>query len=211
MTSKTQPPVRADAHRTHQTHAAQVRAEQERLARKRRTRRFITLALGLVVLGLITFALINAAPKSESSASQAPAFTLPTTAGTNVSLSDFKGRPVLLYFNEGAGCEACTMQMAKIEQDPAFQAYGITVLPIVMNSAEQIERDMQQFGVKTPYLLDDGTVSKAYGTLGTGMHENLPGHGFVLIDKDGIKRWYGNYPSMFVSPADLLNEVRTHL
>ena len=208
MTSKTHPVVRSDAH---QPHRPPARAEQERLAKQRRTRRLITLALGLVVLGLITLGLISAAPKSESSASPAPAFTLPTTAGTTVSLADFKGRPVLLYFNEGAGCEACTMQMAKIEQDPAFQAYGITVLPIVMNPAEQIERDMQQFGVTTPYLLDDGTVSKAYGTLGTGMHEGLPGHGFVLIDKDGVKKWYGNYPSMYIAPADLLDEVKTHL
>ena len=63
-------------------------------------------------------------------------------------------------------------------------------------------------GVRTPFLLDDGTVSKAYGTIGKGMHADLPGHSFVLIDKAGNQRWYGAYPSMWLSNADLLKEVQ---
>lgn len=196
---------------THRAHQDQARAERERLARRKRIRRLTTIAITVAALGLIAFALAKAVPTSESTSSAAPDFTLRTTAGTTVSLSDYRGKPVVLYFNEGAGCEACTVQMAEIEKDAAFQASGITVLPIVMNPAEQIIPDLQQIGVTTPYLLDDGTVSKAYGTLGTGMHEGLPGHGFVLIDKDGVKRWYGNYPSMFVAPVDLLKEVRARL
>lgn len=195
----------------HHAHEVRAKAERERLARRKRTRRLLSAALGVVVLGLITLALVQAAPTSESTETTAPPFTLSTTAGTTVSLSDYRGKPVLLYFNEGAGCGSCTAQMAEIEKDAAFQASGITVLPIVMNKAEQIAPDLQYFRVKTPYLLDDGTVSKAYGTLGTGMHEGLPGHGFVLIDKDGVQRWFGNYPSMYVAPAELLQEVRSRL
>jgi hypothetical protein len=33
----------------------------------------------------------------------------------------------------------------------------------------------------------------------------------VLIDKTGKQRWYGEYPSMYISPADLLKQVRAHL
>jgi len=43
------------------------------------------------------------------------------------------------------------------------------------------------------------------------MHADLPGHSFVLIDKAGNQRWYGEYPSMFISPDDLLTEVHNHL
>jgi peroxiredoxin len=202
--------ARTTTKHTAATHEARDRAERERLAR-RRTRRLLAIGLSLVAVGLIAFALVKAAPTSGSTAEAAPQFTLPTTAGTTVSLSDYRGTPVLLYFNEGAGCASCTVQMAEIERDAAFRASGITVLPIVMNSAEQILPDLQQFGVRTPYLLDDGAISKAYGTLGTGMHEGLPGHGFVLIDESGVKRWFGNYPSMYVAPADLLKEVRSRL
>ena len=195
----------------HAAHQARARAERDRLARQKRIRRLITVTLSLIAVGLAAFALAKAAPTSISTAEAAPGFTLKTTTGTTVSLSDYRGKPVVLYFNEGAGCGSCTAQMAEIEKDVAFKASGITVLPIVMNSAEQILPDLQQFGVTTPYLLDDGTVSKAYGTLGTGMHEGLPGHGFILIDADGVKRWFGNYPSMFVAPADLLKEVQARL
>lgn len=208
MSSDTAPNRHTAAHRAHQEHA---RAERDRLARHKRMQRLTTIAITVAVLGLIAFALAKAVPTSGPTAAAAPGFTMKTTAGTTVSLSAYRGKPVVLYFNEGAGCAACTMQMAEIEKDPAFRASGITVLPIVMNTAEQIGPDLQQYGVKTPYLLDDGATSRAYGTLGTGMHQGLPGHGFVLIDSDGVKRWFGNYPSMFVAPSELLKEVSAHL
>jgi len=80
-----------------------------------------------------------------------------------------------------------------------------------MNTKDQITADMATNGVRTPFLLDDGTVSTAYGTIGKGMHANLPGHSFVLIDKTGKQRWYGEYPSMWLSTTDLLKEIRNHL
>jgi peroxiredoxin len=102
--------------------------------------------------------------------------------------------------------------MGEIErQRDAFADEDITVLPIVMNTREQITKDMSANGVRTPFLLDDGTVSKAYGTLGKGMHAGLPGHSFVLIDKQGQQRWYGEYPSMWLAPQDLLKQVRQRL
>jgi hypothetical protein len=80
-----------------------------------------------------------------------------------------------------------------------------------MNTAEQIRPDLEYFGVTTPYLLDDGTVSAAYDVLGKGMHEGLPGHGFVLIDPEGVQRWSGDYPSMWLEPSALLDEANRRL
>ncbi|WP_068397221.1 peroxiredoxin family protein [Kribbia dieselivorans] len=191
----------------------EVRHDQQQAARRHALRTYLTVAAGLVVIALVTFGLVQARPTSTAAegAGAAPAFTLPTTAGTKVSLADYRGTPVVLYFNEGAGCGSCTQQMAAIEQDPDFAKAGITVLPIVMNTAEQIAPDLRTFGVTTPYLLDDGTTSKAYGALGKGMHEGLPGHGFVLIDADGVQRWQGDYPSMWLDPQALLKQVRKYL
>lgn len=156
--------------------------------------------------------LLTSQTTSATTSTTAPDFTLPTTADTTVTLSKLRGKPVLLYFSEGAGCGACIMQMTEIEKRRAdFDALGITVLPIVMNTKVDITTDMQHYGATTPFLLDDGTVSKAYGTLGKGMHAGLPGHSFVLIDAAGVQRWYGEYPSMWLSPEDLLTQVRAHL
>lgn len=193
--------------------AARSKAAQNRAAQTARLhrRRIGWIAGLLIAAAAITFGLLSARPGSSAEARLAPDFTLSTTDGGSVTLSDLRGSPVVLFFNEGAGCAACTVQMTEIEREPGFAAAGITVLPIVMNTAEQILPDMQRYGATTPFLLDDGTVSEAYGTLGTGMHEGLPGHGFVLIDADGVQQWYGDYPSMWLEPAKLLEEVTSRL
>jgi peroxiredoxin len=165
------------------------------------------------VAALVGAMMWSARSTSDASSHPAPDFTLSDTSGSTVRLADYRGRNVVLYFNEGAGCQSCLFQMADIERNAAqFTAANITVLPVVMNPADRILADMAANGVRTPFLIDtDGRVSAAYGTLGKGMHAGLPGHSFVLIDATGIQRWYGEYPSMYLAPAELLNQVRAHL
>lgn len=186
----------------------------QQASRQRRLQVWMRLVTGVVtlaIIGIVTYGLWSAQPEQGEASGKAPGFSLATTAGTTVSLSDYRGKPVLLYFNEGAGCGSCTQQMAAIEKEPGFKQAGIVVLPIVMNTREQIQPDLDTFSVTTPYLLDDGTVSKAYDTLDKGMHPGLPGHGFVLIDEDGNKLWHGNYPSMWLEPGSLLQEATSRL
>ena len=134
------------------------------------------------------------------------------TAGETHRLADHHGENEVLYFSEGAGCKSCITQMGAIEQQvEKFTAQNITVLPIVMNTHAQITHDMNANGVSTPFLLDDGTVSDASGTIGNGKHAGLPGHSFVLIDAEGTQRWYGEYPSMWLAPEELLTEVTKRL
>lgn len=195
--------------------AAITAAQAAARAKADRSRRRLQLAVWagslVLVAAVVTVGMLTSRPDASADQRTAPSFTLPTTAGTNISLSDYRDGPVILYFNEGAGCGACTMQLAAIEKDPGFAAAGITVLPIVMNTRDQIQPDLDQYGVTSPVLLDDGTVSKAYDTLGKGMHEGLPGHSFILISPDGTQLWNGEYPSMWLEPQELLDEVTTRL
>ena len=190
-----------------------VIAEQAMHERGRRRLRIAITVVSLVTLaGVVTAMMLTSRPESSDSTRAAPGFTLTDTSGTRHTLAGHRGENVLLYFSEGAGCQSCLVQMGEIErQGDAFADEDITVLPIVMNTREQITKDMSANGVKTPFLLDDGTVSRAYGTLGKGMHAGLPGHSFVLIDKQGQQRWYGEYPSMWLAPQDLLKQVRQRL
>ncbi len=120
---------------------------------------------------------------------------------------------MLLFFNEGVGCDACFYQMAALQADIArFGNAGVTVVPIVANPADQVRQEMSRFGITTPYLIDANTsVSNAYGMLGNGMHADLPGHGFVLIDGAGSIQWSQEFPSMFISPSDLLDQIKPYL
>ena len=163
-------------------------------------------AVGFVVLG-------GRPPEGGAAGGAATDFTLVSTAGGSISLADYRGQDVLLYFNEGVGCDACFYQTAELEKNmDELTNAGLTVLPIVMNPVADTARELQRFGITTPYLIDaDGGVSRAYDMLGTGMHARLPGHGFVLVDETGAVRWKMEYPSMFVSADDLLAAVRPYL
>jgi peroxiredoxin len=187
------------------------KAAQRRLAHRRAA---IGWSIAVVVFAAVVTAMLLASrPTSSSTAGAAPSFTLQSTDGKTVSLADYRGKNVVLYFNEGVGCGACFYQMRDIEQHAADLANaGVTVLPVVMNPADQVRQEMARYGLRTPYLIDaDGSVSRAYGTIGKGMHAGLPGHSFVLIDKTGVKRWYGEYPSMYLPTAQLLQQVSAHL
>lgn len=190
------------------------RAEQAARAsgRRRRLRIMIGTASALALVAAVTAMMLTSRPGSSDAIRTAPEFTLTDTDGSEHTLAQHRGENVLLYFSEGAGCQSCIVQMGEIEkQAAAFEKLDVTVLPIVMNTREQITADVTANGVTTPFLLDDGTVSEAYGTLGKGMHAGLPGHSFVLIDRQGRQRWYGEYPSMWLAPQDLLDEIRSNL
>lgn len=189
------------------------RAEQAaRASGRRRLRIMIGTASALALVAAVTAMMLTSRPESSDAIRTAPEFTLTDTGGSEHTLAQHRGENVLLYFSEGAGCQSCIVQMGEIEkQAAAFEKLDVTVLPIVMNTREQITADMTASGVTTPFLLDDGTVSEAYGTLGKGMHAGLPGHSFVLIDRQGRQRWYGEYPSMWLAPQDLLDEIRSNL
>lgn len=195
-------------------HERRQRAEQAARAsgRRRRLRIMIGTASALALVAAVTAMMLTSRPESSDAIRTAPEFTLTDTGGSEHTLAQHRGENVLLYFSEGAGCQSCIVQMGEIEkQAAAFEKLDVTVLPIVMNTREQITADMTANGVTTPFLLDDGTVSEAYGTLGKGMHAGLPGHSFVLIDRQGRQRWYGEYPSMWLAPQDLLDEIRSNL
>jgi peroxiredoxin len=209
MTTGTSRKGPAQSSHEHINALREAQAEQSR--HKRLWVRLASVGATLAVIGVIVAMMMSSRQESSATTRVAPDFNLTNTSGKQVSLAALRGKNVLIYFSEGAGCEACITQMGLIEKDPRFAAEGLTVLPIVMDPKDDITTAMAANGVRTPFLLDDGTVSKAYGTLGKGMHAGLPGHSFVLVDKTGNQRWYGEYPSMFISPDDLLNQVHSHL
>ena len=161
----------------------------------------------VLAVGLAAVLAVRADKPTETNlGSSAPAFELASTDGKSVSLADHRGHDVVLYFSEGVGCDACFYQQAKIEaEQQRFTDAGLTVVPVVVNSAADVRRELDRFGLTTPFLLDsDRRVSAAYDTIGRGHHADLPGHSFVVVDGDGNMRWRMDEPSMFVEPARLV-------
>ena len=211
MSTTTTHPARPTKHQP--TRATSRHAHNGPWRRRKARRRWAGWAIaGAVTLVAVGAVLIGGRTNPRTAAGAAPTFVLASTSGQQVSLADFRGKNVLLFFNEGVGCDSCFYQMSKLESDSAFDSTGVELLPVVMNTASQTQTELRRFSIRTPYLLDaDGAVSRAYGTLGTGHHANLPGHTFVLIGKDGQVRWRGDYPNMFVEPSELIANVTRNL
>ena len=200
------------ADRSRAERAQEAAAENVRQRRRKQLRWGALIAIAAVLVAVVSAMMLTSRPSTSEAIRTAPDFTLTDTAGVTHTLADHRGENVVLYFSEGAGCQSCIVQMGELEKKATELAEAnITVLPIVMNTRDQILRDTEANGVTTPFLLDDGTVADAYGTLGKGMHAGLPGHSFVLIDTEGQQRWYGEYPSMWLDPAELMSEIRDHL
>ena len=111
----------------------------------------------------------------------APGFTLATLDGKNVSLSDYKGRPVLVNF-WGTWCAPCKVEMPWFEEfRKQYAAQGFEILGLtddVDAGKDAIAKVVRRTGVTYPILLTDGKVQKAYGGL-----DNLPVSFYV--DKNG--------------------------
>jgi len=95
----------------------------------------------------------------------APAFTLVDLDGKKVSLSDFKGHPMVVNF-WGTYCAPCKIEMPWLEEfskkyaSDGFQVVGVTYDAEV--GKETIARNTQKLGVTYPILLSDPTIEEAY-------------------------------------------------
>lgn len=147
----------------------------------------------------------------------APAFTLQDNTGRQVSLGDYKGKSVLLYFQEGLTCQPCWDQLTSLEKDSAkVTAAGVdTVLSITTDPANLISRKTRDMGLTTPVLSDPGlTVSEKYSANQYGMMGAMrDGHSFLLVGPDGTIQWradYGGAPdyTMFVPVDKLLADLK---
>ena len=99
---------------------------------------------------------------------QAPNFTLVDLDGKKVSLSDFKGRPVLVNF-WATWCGPCKVEMPWFEEfRKQYSGQGLEILGLADDvdvGKDKIARAAQQTGVTYPILLTDGKVQEAYGGL----------------------------------------------
>ena len=119
---------------------------------------------------------------------RAPGFTLPSTGGTQVSLDDFAGRPVVLVFYPGDDTPVCTKQLNSYNDDLAqFEALDAQVLGISAQGIDSHEKFSGKHGFKFPLLADtDKKVAGLYGTLGP---IGFPRRSVFIIDGTGVVRY----------------------
>src|SRR5438270_2868129 len=95
---------------------------------------------------------------------QAPECTLPDADGTPVSLKDFRGRRVIVYFYPAAMTPGCTTQACDFRDNLSeLDGAGVTVLGISPDPVAKLAKFRDQQGLTFPLLSDvDKTVLLAY-------------------------------------------------
>jgi len=143
----------------------------------------------------------------------APDFTLEDYDGKKVTLSELKGKNVILFFNEGLMCyPACWNQISAFGKDTQLQSKAV-VLNITAdpkNNWKQAIDKMPELVQSTVLFDSNRQVSQTYGvlTLPSSMHKGqFPGHSYVLINKEGIIRFVRDDVQMAVRNNELAVEV----
>ncbi|HUL96387.1 MAG TPA: peroxiredoxin [Usitatibacter sp.] len=100
----------------------------------------------------------------------APDFSGSTTGGKRVSLADYRGRKLVLYFYPRDDTPGCTRQACSLRDHAAeLAAKGAAVLGVSTQGEESHQAFTRKYNLNFPLLADkDGAVGRAYGTLGGG-------------------------------------------
>jgi thioredoxin-dependent peroxiredoxin len=136
----------------------------------------------------------------------APTFTLPTNTGTGkVSLADYAGKWVVLYFYPKDFTSGCTLEARRFQQDIAqYQQRTTEIIGVSADTVDSHAKFCDSEGLKFPLLADtDGKISRIYGSwLGVFSMR----HSFI-IDPKGVLR--ATFTS--INPASHSQEVLTTL
>ncbi|OKH36645.1 peroxiredoxin [[Phormidium ambiguum] IAM M-71] len=113
----------------------------------------------------------------------APAFTAKDTNGNTVSLSDFAGKTVVLYFYPKDDTPGCTKQACSFRDAQAdYQGKNVVVLGVSKDDETSHQAFTQKYSLNFPLLADtDGSIIKAYDVDGGGYAKRVT----YVIDGSG--------------------------
>jgi peroxiredoxin Q/BCP len=118
----------------------------------------------------------------------APEFTLQGTGGSDYSLSQFRGQPVVIVFYPGDDTPVCTKQLNSYNNElDAFTGVGAQVLAISAQDVSSHEQFAGKHGFGFPLLADtDKAVAGLYGTVGP---LGYPRRSVFVVDASGVIRY----------------------
>jgi peroxiredoxin len=179
-----------------------------------RSNTFFAVAIAALVVGLIAAAITLGGSKKASRGlalgSTAPGFSgVNVLTGRTLTSDQLAGKKVLYFFNEGVMCQACLVQIQSLEKHASHLAQrGITLVSITNDDASTLRQAGLDYHITTPLIADTSLeMTQAFGALGGGMHADTADHTFILVDKKGIVRFDRDYPSMWIDPQKLLDEL----
>src|SRR6266496_1177789 len=157
---------------------------------------------GLLFAVLVFASLVAVAadqPQLPSVGNSAPAFSLPNQEGAQVSLDQYKGKRVVLYFYPKDFTSGCTVEAHNFQRDQEeYVRRNAVILGVSVDNAESHKKFCAKEGLKFKLLADTShAVSKQYGSLmNFGIAQISARHTFLIDPQGKIARSY-----MSVNPS----------
>lgn len=155
------------------------------------TRRFAT--------ALLFTPFASAADAVPGIGQQAPDFTLPSQDGSRISLHDFRGKWVVLYFYPKDGTSGCTIEAHNFQRDVAkYQQKNAVILGVSVDTPDSHKEFCAKQGLTFKLLADtEKAVSQKYGSLSNLVLVKISARNTFLISPEGkiAKSWIGVSPS----------------
>lgn len=152
-----------------------------------------------VFVGVRAFAASDASGQIPQVGETAPMFTLPSQEGTRVSLSEYRGKWVVLYFYPKDQTSGCTIEAKGFQRDMGkFEAANAVVLGVSVDSVKSHQAFCAKDGLHFKLLADPGKeVVARYGSLGNYMGIKMAKRNTFLINPEGkiVKEWIGVDPN----------------
>ena len=122
-----------------------------------------------------------AATPSSLAGKLAPAFSLTNDAGKKVSLKDFRGKRVILYFYPKDDTPGCTTQACAFRDAEAnFSKADAVVLGVSKDDVKSHQKFKTKYKLNFPLLADDAGVTEAYGVW---KEKNMYGRKYMGIER----------------------------
>ena len=134
---------------------------------------------------------------------EAPDFTLVNQDGNEVTLSELRGKTVVLAFYPSAFSPVCTDQMNLYQEVlPELEARDVVLFGVSVDNAFSQKAFREHLGVRIPLLADfhpKGAVSRSYGVYIE--ERGHTGRELVMVDPDGVVKWTYRPPSPLEVPG----------
>ena len=141
-----------------------------------------------VVIGLGTLRLMTAETQQQPEVGKpAPDFSLTTGEGAQVSLKDYHGKWVVLYFYPKDFTSGCTMEARNFQRDLAkYEESGAVILGVSVDTAQSHKDFCTKEGLNFKLLADpDAKVSTEYGSAMDYKGQRLAARNTFIINPDG--------------------------
>lgn len=142
------------------------------------------------LIGLVCAAQSAHAADAPMAGGKAPAFTLNSQEAKPVSLADYRGKWVVLYFYPKDFTSGCTMEAHNFQRDLAqYQQKGAVILGVSVDSSDSHQKFCTKEGLNFKLLSDpQHQVSDEYGSVMTYHDMTLSKRNTFVIDPQGVIR-----------------------